>query len=101
MGIIYAAPEVDDGWTHFPENLPQNCPQMLFLKGSPSSAPITLATWSPELVWGTTRMQTKLGAMAVNKIKQLHYPEKNVKDAIPDSAIILPKLIVRQSTLRV
>jgi DNA-binding LacI/PurR family transcriptional regulator len=222
MGIIYAAPEVDDNWTHFLRNLPQHCPPMVFLKGSPSSAPITISIdnyigaytmtqhlieqgyshighisgplswfearerkrgWSQALKdagmttslgivaegsWGPESGQTAfeylfnihpemdaifvandqmalavlhsawqnginvpdqlavagydgisesaffipplttirqdfrgLGAMAVNKIKQLQDPGKTSGEIIPDSAIITPELIARQSTLRV
>lgn len=222
MGIIYAAPEVDDNWTYFLENLPQHCPPMVFLKGSPSSAPITISidnyqgaylmtqhlveqgyqnighisgplswfearerkrgwlqalndagispsntiaaegSWDPasgsqafeqllnlhpemdalfvandqmalavlNAAWqhgikvpeqlavagydgisesayfipplSTVRQDFRgLGAMAVNKIIQLQEPEKNIRDAIADSAILTPALIVRQSTVHV
>lgn len=221
MGIIYAAPEVDDNWAHFIKNLPQHCPPMVFLKGSPSSAPITISidnyqggyimtkhlidegyksighisgplswfearerkrgwtqalhdagmsasvkieaegTWDPasgrkafeqlmtehpetdaifvandqmalavlHSAWenglkvpdqlavagydgisesayfipplSTMRQDFRgLGAMAVNKIKQLQEPGKNSQQNIPDASIIMPELIVRQSTLR-
>jgi len=221
MGIIYAAPEVDDNWTHFLTNLPQHCPPMVFLKGSPSSAPITISidnyqggymmtqhlidegyrhighisgplswfearerkrgwaqalhdrgmsnsvrifaegAWDPasghaafehlihehpetdalfvandqmalavlHAAWqrglqvpeqlavagydgisesaffipplSTIRQDFRgLGAMAVNKIKQLQDPDKISHEAIPDAAIIMPELVVRQSTLR-
>ncbi len=43
MGIIYAAPEVDNNWRRVQENLPPHCPPMVFLKGNPSSAPITIS----------------------------------------------------------
>ncbi|MGD9007874.1 MAG: LacI family DNA-binding transcriptional regulator [Desulfobacteraceae bacterium] len=43
MGIIYAAPEVGSNWTKAQAKLPSFCPPMIFLKGSPSSAPITIS----------------------------------------------------------
>ena len=43
MGIIYAAPEVGNNWTQVQAKLPPQCPPMVFLKGSASSAPITIS----------------------------------------------------------
>ncbi len=43
MGIIYAAPEVGGNWAKVQAKLPPFCPPMIFLKGSPSSAPITIS----------------------------------------------------------
>ncbi len=43
MGIIYAAPEVGGNWAKVQAKLPSFCPPMIFLKGSASSAPITIS----------------------------------------------------------
>ncbi len=43
MGIIYAAPEVRGNWAKVQAKLPPFCPPMIFLKGSPASAPITIS----------------------------------------------------------
>lgn len=43
MGIIYAAPEVGDNWVQIQANIPPNCPPMVYLKGNPASAPVTIS----------------------------------------------------------
>jgi DNA-binding LacI/PurR family transcriptional regulator len=43
MGIIYAVPEVGDNWTLVRESIPQHCPPIVYLKGNPSSAPLTIS----------------------------------------------------------
>ncbi|GAP21836.1 LacI family DNA-binding transcriptional regulator [Leptolinea tardivitalis] len=42
-GIIYAAPEVGENWKTIQRNLSKQIPPMVYLKGNPSSAPITLS----------------------------------------------------------
>ena len=43
MGIIYAAPEVGDNWLSTLNNLPTHCPPIVFLKGNPSTAPMSIS----------------------------------------------------------
>lgn len=43
QGIIYAAPEVGDSWKKVQANLSDSVPPMVFLKGNPASAPITIS----------------------------------------------------------
>ncbi len=42
-GIIYAAPEVGDNWVYVQENMNGNTPPIVFLKGNPVSAPMTIS----------------------------------------------------------
>ncbi|MEJ2056783.1 MAG: LacI family DNA-binding transcriptional regulator [Desulfofustis sp.] len=42
MGIIYAAPEVGDNWAQVQKSIPQNSPPIVYLKGNPASAPLTI-----------------------------------------------------------
>ena len=42
-GIIYAAPEVGDNWSIVQRSVTSQTPPMVFLKGNPSSAPITIS----------------------------------------------------------
>jgi LacI family transcriptional regulator len=42
-GIIYAVPEIGDNWTNVQKKLPKHMPPIVFLKGNPSSAPITIS----------------------------------------------------------
>jgi len=43
MGIIYAAPEVGDNWVQVQKSLPSHCPPIVYLKGNPASAPLTIS----------------------------------------------------------
>ncbi len=43
MGIIYAAPEVGDNWVQVQKSIPPHCPPIVYLKGNPSSAPLTIS----------------------------------------------------------
>lgn len=43
QGIIYAAPEVGDSWKRVQANISDSVPPMVFLKGNPASAPITIS----------------------------------------------------------
>jgi DNA-binding LacI/PurR family transcriptional regulator len=43
-GIIYAAPEVGDNWLHVNKNMSSSTPPIVFLKGNPASAPMTIST---------------------------------------------------------
>lgn len=43
MGIIYAAPEVGDNWAQVQESIPSNSPPIVYLKGNPASAPLTIS----------------------------------------------------------
>lgn len=42
-GIIYAAPQVGDNWHHVQNSLPTITPPIVFLKGNPASAPLTIS----------------------------------------------------------
>jgi len=41
-GIIYAAPEVGNNWRYVQENMNGSSPPIVFLKGNPTSAPMTI-----------------------------------------------------------
>jgi LacI family transcriptional regulator len=43
QGIIYAAPEVGENWKKVLEHMNDQMPPMVFLKGNPASAPITIS----------------------------------------------------------
>jgi LacI family transcriptional regulator len=43
QGIICAAPEVSENWKSIQKNLSNQIPPMVFLKGNPSSAPVTIS----------------------------------------------------------
>ncbi len=43
QGIIYAAPEVGDNWLSARRALTRGAPPMVFLKGNPSAAPMTIS----------------------------------------------------------
>ena len=43
QGIICAAPEVSDNWKSIQKNLNYQVPPMVFLKGNPTSAPVTIS----------------------------------------------------------
>ncbi len=43
QGIIYAAPEVGENWLSARRALTRNAPPMVFLKGNPSAAPMTIS----------------------------------------------------------
>lgn len=61
MGIIYAAPEVGDNWAKAQAKLPPFCPPLVFLKGSPSSAPITISIDNYQGAFQITRHLIKKG----------------------------------------
>lgn len=42
-GIIYSVPEIGDNWINLRKSLNKNSPPLVFLKGSPSSAPTTIS----------------------------------------------------------
>ena len=43
MGIIYAAPEVGDNWVQVQNSIPPHCPPIVYLKGNPASAPLSIS----------------------------------------------------------
>jgi DNA-binding LacI/PurR family transcriptional regulator len=42
-GIIYAVPEIAENWTNVQKKLTKHTPPIVFLKGSPASAPVTIS----------------------------------------------------------
>lgn len=42
-GIVYAAPEVGNNWVYVQKNMSSSTPPIVFLKGSPASAPMTIS----------------------------------------------------------
>lgn len=61
MGIIYAAPEVGGNWAKVQAKRPPFCPPMIFLKGSASSAPITISINNYMGAFQITRHMIKKG----------------------------------------
>lgn len=61
MGIIYAAPEVGGNWAKVQAKLPPFCPPMIFLKGSPFSAPITISINNYQGAFQITQHMIKKG----------------------------------------
>jgi DNA-binding LacI/PurR family transcriptional regulator len=55
QGIIYAAPEVGDSWKKVQANLSDSVPPMVFLKGNPASAPITISADNYSGAYSVTR----------------------------------------------
>jgi DNA-binding LacI/PurR family transcriptional regulator len=55
QGIIYAAPEVGDTWKKVQANLSDSVPPMVFLKGNPASAPITISADNYTGAYNVTR----------------------------------------------
>ncbi len=55
QGIIYAAPEVSDNWKTILRNLNHRLPTMVFLKGNPTSAPITISVDNYTGAYSVTR----------------------------------------------
>lgn len=42
-GIIFAVPEIGENWVQVQKRLPRHSPPIVFLKGNPSSAPVTIS----------------------------------------------------------
>ncbi|NMB59300.1 MAG: LacI family transcriptional regulator [Chloroflexi bacterium] len=61
QGIIYAAPEVGDTWKKVQANITDSVPPMVFLKGNPASAPITISADNYGGAYSVTRHLVEQG----------------------------------------
>jgi LacI family transcriptional regulator len=68
QGIIYAAPEVGDTWKKVQANLSDSVPPMVFLKGNPASAPITISADNYAGAYSVTRHLIDQGYLHIGHI---------------------------------
>lgn len=100
QGIIYAAPEVGETWKKVQSNITDSIPPMVFLKGNPASAPITISADNYSGAYSVTRHLVDQGYRRIAHVSgplewwEARERKRAWQRALVDAGLPVPELAV-------